>query len=206
MQLFACISLLQIFASISCSVIYMSSLTWGHCGCIYWPPALERCETGPLHFPTNILTFLSQNKQWWLMFGFLGKNNQVVREGYRTGTSCRRKRLRDYCVAIRVVIAKISCVSYFVSYVTVRVYCTFVALGTELKIFPVLFPTTTLKTKHEHFQNQVIMIFWNAQLFHKLSHSYMFRHYRVILRELLVNTWPSYATISNASVGNTIYN
>ena len=27
----------------------------------------------------------------------------------------------------------------------------------------------------------------NAQLFHKLSHSYMFRHYRVILRELVIN-------------------
>jgi hypothetical protein len=29
----------------------------------------------------------------------------------------------------------------------------------------------------------------NAQLFHKLSHSYMFRHYYVILRELVMNTW-----------------
>ena len=30
----------------------------------------------------------------------------------------------------------------------------------------------------------------NAQLFHKLSHSsYMFRHYRVILRELVVTTF-----------------
>jgi hypothetical protein len=28
----------------------------------------------------------------------------------------------------------------------------------------------------------------NAQLFHKLSHSYLFRHYRVILRELVINT------------------
>jgi len=44
----------------------------------------------------------------------------------------------------------------------------------------------------------------NAQLFHKLSHSYMFRHYRVILRELVINTLPIYATISNAAVGNTI--
>ena len=44
----------------------------------------------------------------------------------------------------------------------------------------------------------------NAQLFHKLSHSYMFRHYRVILRELVINTLPSYTSISNAAVGNTI--
>ena len=34
----------------------------------------------------------------------------------------------------------------------------------------------------------------------------MFRHYRVILRELVVNTFPSYTNISNAAVGNTIYN
>ena len=46
----------------------------------------------------------------------------------------------------------------------------------------------------------------NAQLFHKLSHSYMFRHYRVILRELVTNTLPSYTSTSNAALGNTIYN
>ena len=46
----------------------------------------------------------------------------------------------------------------------------------------------------------------NAQLFHKLSHSYMFRHYRVFLRELVINTLPSYTSISNAAVGNTVYN
>ena len=46
----------------------------------------------------------------------------------------------------------------------------------------------------------------NAQLLYKLSHSYMFRHYRVILRELVINTLPSYTSISNAAVGNTIYN
>ena len=46
----------------------------------------------------------------------------------------------------------------------------------------------------------------NAQLFHKLSHSYMFRHYHVILRELVISTLPSYTSISNAAVGNTIYN
>jgi len=46
----------------------------------------------------------------------------------------------------------------------------------------------------------------NAQLFYKLSHSYIFRRYRVILRELVINTLPSYTNISNAAVGNTIYN
>ena len=46
----------------------------------------------------------------------------------------------------------------------------------------------------------------NAQLFHKLSHSYMFWHYRVILSEPVINTLPSYTSISNAAVGNTIYN
>jgi len=40
----------------------------------------------------------------------------------------------------------------------------------------------------------------------KLSHSYMFRHYRIILRELVINKLPSYTSISNAAVGNTIYN
>jgi len=34
----------------------------------------------------------------------------------------------------------------------------------------------------------------------------MFRHYRVTLRELVINTLPSYTSISNAAVGNTIYN
>ena len=33
----------------------------------------------------------------------------------------------------------------------------------------------------------------------------MFRHYRVILRELVNNISPNYASISNAAVGNTIY-
>ena len=44
-----------------------------------------------------------------------------------------------------------------------------------------------------------------AQLFHKLSHRYMFRHYRVILRQPVINTLPSYTMISNAAVGNTTY-
>ena len=54
----------------------------------------------------------------------------------------------------------------------------------------------------------IYFVLWptNAQLFHKLSHSYMFRHYRVIFRELVINTLPSYTSISNAAVGNTIYN
>jgi hypothetical protein len=34
----------------------------------------------------------------------------------------------------------------------------------------------------------------------------MFRHYRVILRALVINTLPSYTSISNAAVGNIIYN
>ena len=34
----------------------------------------------------------------------------------------------------------------------------------------------------------------------------MFRHRRVILRELVINIFPSYTGISNAAVGNTIYN
>jgi len=34
----------------------------------------------------------------------------------------------------------------------------------------------------------------------------MFRHYRVILRELVINTLSNYTSTSNAAVGNTIYN
>ena len=34
----------------------------------------------------------------------------------------------------------------------------------------------------------------------------MFRHYCVIIRELVVSTFPSYTSMSNAVVGNTIYN
>jgi len=32
----------------------------------------------------------------------------------------------------------------------------------------------------------------------------MFRHYRVILKELVINSLSSYTTVSNAAVGNTI--
>ena len=32
----------------------------------------------------------------------------------------------------------------------------------------------------------------------------MFRHYPVILRELVINTMPSYTSMSNAVVGNTV--
>jgi hypothetical protein len=45
-----------------------------------------------------------------------------------------------------------------------------------------------------------------TQLFHKLPHCYMFRHCRVILRQPVINTLPSYSSISNAAVSNTIYN
>ena len=45
----------------------------------------------------------------------------------------------------------------------------------------------------------------NAHLFHNFSHCYMFRHYRVNLRQLVINTLPSYTSISSAAVGNTVY-
>jgi len=41
-------------------------------------------------------------------------------------------------------------------------------------------------------------------LIDKLSHSYMFRHYCVILRDFVVSTLPSYTSMSNAVVGNAI--
>ena len=43
-------------------------------------------------------------------------------------------------------------------------------------------------------------------IFHKLPHRYMFRHCRVILRQPAINTLPSYTSISNPAVSNTIYN
>jgi len=57
-------------------------------------------------------------------------------------------------------------------------------------------------------RNQIYLYYYvleNALLFHKLSHSYMFRHCRVILRQLVINTLPCYTSISNAAVGNTVY-
>ena len=42
------------------------------------------------------------------------------------------------------------------------------------------------------------------QLIYKLLLSYMFRHYRVIFRELVFITSPSYISTSIAAVGNTI--
>ena len=44
-----------------------------------------------------------------------------------------------------------------------------------------------------------------TQLSHKLSHCYMFRHSHVIPRQPVINTLPSYTSISNAAVGNTVY-
>jgi len=60
--------------------------------------------------------------------------------------------------------------------------------------------------RQQFFFLYFILLLTNAQLFNKLSHSYMFRHHRVILRELVTNTLPSYTIISNAAGGNTIYN
>ena len=44
----------------------------------------------------------------------------------------------------------------------------------------------------------------HLQLIYKLSRSYMFRHYRVILGVLVFITSSSYISISIAAVGNTI--
>jgi len=44
-----------------------------------------------------------------------------------------------------------------------------------------------------------------AQLNYRLSHSYyMFRYYFVILKEFEFSTLPSYTSISNAILGNTV--
>jgi len=46
----------------------------------------------------------------------------------------------------------------------------------------------------------------NAQLSHKLSYSFTFQHYCVILRELVINALLIYTSISNAVVVYTVYN
>jgi len=63
-------------------------------------------------------------------------------------------------------------------------------------------------TLREEYSLKVYFVLWptNAQLSHKLSHSYMFRHCRVIPRELVLNALPSYTSISNAAVGNRVCN
>ena len=60
---------------------------------------------------------------------------------------------------------------------------------------------------HKHARNHNLknaVVFFTMTnkciIFHKLSHSYMFRHYHVILRELVNNTLPSYTSISKAAV------
>ena len=45
----------------------------------------------------------------------------------------------------------------------------------------------------------------NVKLFHKYSHSYMLRHYHFILGERVINTLPSYTSISNEAVGNAVH-
>ena len=44
----------------------------------------------------------------------------------------------------------------------------------------------------------------NVQLFHKLSHSYIFRHYGVTVMVLVISTLPSYTSMSKAVVSNKI--
>jgi len=60
--------------------------------------------------------------------------------------------------------------------------------------------------KLSNFQRESCIYFvlglTSAQLFHKLSHSYMFRHYHVILRELVIGTLAGYTSISHVAVGN----
>ena len=42
--------------------------------------------------------------------------------------------------------------------------------------------------------------------FTNYHNSYLFRHYRVIHRQPVINTLPSYTSISDAAVGNRVYN
>jgi len=52
-----------------------------------------------------------------------------------------------------------------------------------------------------------VQLLTNTQLIDKLSYSsYMFRHYCVILSEFAVSTLPSFTSMSNEVVDNTIQN
>jgi len=46
-----------------------------------------------------------------------------------------------------------------------------------------------------------IIVHYDLQMHNWLSRSYMFRHYRIILRELEINALQSNTSISNAAVG-----
>jgi hypothetical protein len=64
----------------------------------------------------------------------------------------------------------------------------------------------SLHCRHQTVTTYFVQLPTNAQLFHKLSHSYVFRHYRVVLRQLVINTLTSHTSISNAAVRKTVYN
>ena len=96
-----------------------------------------------------------------------------------------------------------------------RHYCVIFKCTIISQIITMLHVSTLLchLQMHNYFTNyhnatcfDTIVTSSNAQLFHKLSHCYMFRHYCVILRKLVINTSPSYTSVSNAAVSNTIYN
>ena len=72
----------------------------------------------------------------------------------------------------------------------------------------ICFPNWLIASPNGQDYNELhYFVLWptKAQLFHKLSHSYMFRHYSVVLRQLVINALPSYTSISNTAVGNTVY-
>jgi hypothetical protein len=53
-----------------------------------------------------------------------------------------------------------------------------------------------------------IILYYDQQMHNYFTNYHaptFFRHYRVILRERVINTLRSYTSISNAAVGNTVY-
>jgi len=100
-----------------------------------------------------------------------------------------------------------TCTVHLLLFCTVTNKCTFISQiitllhVSTLSCHPQTACNQYLARLHQYF------VLWptNAQLFHKLSHCYMFRHYRVILRQPVTNTLPSYTSISSAAVGNKVY-
>jgi len=87
-----------------------------------------------------------------------------------------------------------------------QLFCIVTNNGTIISQIITFLHFSTLSCHHQGACNQyfakLVGRYWllwptNAQLFHKLSHTYMFRHYRVILTELVTNTLRSYTCIWN---------
>ena len=143
-----------------------------------------------------------------------GATPRAARINYKNSALC------PHCIhAIRLILT-IKGHRFLIQYWRIFLFCTVTNKCTIISQIITLLHVSTLSCLSQGACNQYLaklhkyfkcifycFVLWptNAQLFHKLSHSYTFRHYRVILREPVINTLPRYTSISNAAVGNTVY-